>query len=73
MWVYDATEQAYKHGYEAGKKAAVVHGKWIGEEHYFQNYYDYTDYTCSVCGLTREYLGGANYCPNCGAKMDLED
>ena len=50
----------------------VVHGRWIEKEHYFQNYYDYTDYKCSVCGLTQDNLGGANYCPNCGAKMDCD-
>ena len=25
--------------------------------------------TCSVCGMTRNYLNRFNYCPNCGAKM----
>lgn len=34
------------------------HGRWVG-------------YQCSVCGGSSEY-GSENYCPNCGAKMDLE-
>ena len=51
----------------------VVHGRWIEHHNYFQGHYESTDYECSKCGLTRDYLGGANYCPNCGAKMDLED
>lgn len=28
-------------------------------------------YLCSLCGECLPY--GANYCPNCGAKMKLED
>lgn len=51
----------------------VRHGRWIKHHNYFQGFYENTDYKCSVCGLEREWLGGANYCPNCGARMDLED
>ena len=38
-------------------------GKWIDER----------DLTCSVCGFECDdpyYLGDANYCPNCGARME---
>ena len=52
----------------------VVHGEWIPfEEQCFFTIFD--GIQCSVCGskhnteLAREY----KYCPNCGAKMDLED
>ena len=59
--------------------APVVHGKWIIDE------YEY--FTCSNCkesyyngaettSEAREILdnnGAYNYCPHCGAKMDLED
>lgn len=53
----------------------VVHGKWIHDE----NYVDWAEqYKCSVCnghaltdGDYRHKL--SNYCPNCGAKMDLEE
>lgn len=56
--------------------APVVHGEWISAGEFE---------ACSVCGTTQlktinTYYGKAtklwvktNYCPNCGAKMDLED
>ena len=49
--------------------APVVHGKWrIGGVHpngVIGNW------KCSVCGGTG--LSDSNFCPNCGAKMDLEN
>ena len=39
-------------------------GKWIHEK----------EMQCSCCGFTCDdpyYLGAANYCPNCGAKMEV--
>lgn len=57
----------------------VRHGRWIETS--------YDEYQCSVCGKNvkdeiifmldiddREHIlnGVANYCPNCGAKMDKE-
>ena len=71
MNVYEATEIAYKNGYEAGKRDAVKHGLWIGQR-------------CSVCnGNYMDYADAdsypaigepkPNYCPHCGAKMDLEE
>ena len=61
---YWATEAAYKHGYEkgyeAGKRDAVVHGRWafVGDA-----------CVCSVChkATIQDYY----FCPDCGAKMDL--
>lgn len=55
--------------------APVVHGKWIHDE----NYVDWAEqYKCSVCnghaltdGDYRHKL--SDYCPNCGARMDLMD
>lgn len=43
----------------------VVHGRKIEDEGtgFF--------YLCSLCGECLPY--GANYCPNCGAKMDKEE
>lgn len=45
--------------------APVVHGKWqyveTDDEHFF---------LCSICS-NKEYWE-SNYCPECGAKMDLE-
>lgn len=50
--------------------ASVVHGEWIEQVKIARKsninplYY----YQCSLCGV---YLAKrANYCPNCGAKMD---
>ena len=43
------------------------HGKWIAVE-----YNDGTVHTeCSVCGYGRGLPPVRNYCPNCGARMDL--
>ena len=73
-----ATEQAYKNGYEDGKKDAVVHGRWV----LLAEFFDGSICTeCSVCGEEYTYKKGRleyigveyakyNYCPNCGAKMD---
>ena len=44
----------------------VIHGKWLD---------DYGYDKCSVCGFKCNdpyYLGEANYCPECGARMDLD-
>lgn len=47
----------------------VVHGRWIVKEH-SAPYGGYHLFHCSKCDEpnARE----RNYCPNCGAKMDLE-
>ena len=55
----------------------VKHGEWIIEQ--LEN--EKTVCYCSRCGSglqnreTRKYIdiSGANYCPNCGAKMDVKD
>ena len=58
--------------FPAADVAPVRHGKWL-----------HTDYAlhwtakdeCSECtyhALDRDDLSHYNYCPNCGAKMDLE-
>lgn len=61
--------------------APVVHGKWV----YNKNATDWGigGYVCSECQNKNNNLpcnrvksvrmfSGAKYCPNCGAKMDLE-
>lgn len=56
--------------HKAADVAPVVHGKWAyGED---------VDIQCSVCGVDALTEGDyrqvkSRYCPNCGAKMDLED
>ena len=46
--------------------APVVHGRWIASHDEFC--------ACSICKYP-VYVGWnqTNYCPNCGAKMDLEE
>ena len=43
----------------------VVHGRWIMHDDEFG-----LTCECSACHI--ETMGGGNYCPNCGAKMDGE-
>ena len=47
----------------------VVHGEWVvcGDG-------EYVPFMCSACGKTTSWYHAqtANYCPNCGAKMDGE-
>lgn len=47
----------------------VVHGEWVvcGDG-------EYVPFMCSACGKTTSWYHKqtANYCPNCGAKMDLK-
>lgn len=46
--------------------APVVRGRWIP-------YPDCGVTKCSHCAWIIEECWESNYCPNCGAKMDLED
>lgn len=50
----------------AADVAPVVRGRWILNKKYAK---------CTCCGLTRDIESqfGWNYCPKCGAKMDLEE
>ena len=49
-------------------------GKWIEQEEYECVYYE-----CSACGEPWTTIDGTpqdngmNYCPNCGAKMEVQD
>lgn len=54
--------------------APVVHGKWLK---YFYSYFGRHQCVCSECkndDYWKKYFcyGNENYCPNCGAKMDLD-
>jgi len=61
---YTACEQAYKNGYEQGKKDAAKHGEWI------YNYGSPYTVICSVCHIERDMRNAFwNHCPNCGADM----
>ena len=46
----------------------VRHGKWTYHDDDIMPWN-----SCSLCGCEAFDMHGANYCPNCGAKMDLED
>ena len=55
--------------------APVKHGRWIEKEGFDGDSY----YTCSSCGCDWTTIDGTpvqnnmRYCPECGAKMDLEE
>ena len=53
------------------KSFPVMRGHWI----YSEEYGDLVTNKCSLCGQTMTTYEGKlmNYCPNCGAKMNLED
>lgn len=52
----------------AADVAEVKHGKWI--EYLPVLRVGNLQIGCSECGLTNDFK--TSYCPNCGAKMDLE-
>ena len=79
MDIHTATEEAYKRGYEQGKKDAVVHGRWIQEYRIEEMRYSPDDierykvpdgFSCSICSKWNS--AKTNYCPNRGARMDGE-
>lgn len=63
--------------FPAADAAEVKHGEWIEvqKENIWNDIVPVLE--CSACGKytvgTRGIMTKSNYCPNCGAKMDLED
>ena len=53
---------------DAADVAPVRHGEWLPTTKWWQGGSAWKQ--CSECG--RLHCGKALYCPNCGAKMDLE-
>lgn len=54
--------------FQAADVAPVRHGRW-------EVYLGGKELMCSYCKTTfwdEEQVGGSNYCPNCGARMDQE-
>lgn len=47
----------------------VKHGEWIIHRSTFEQYQP-TEFECNQCGEKFTNMSNANYCPNCGAKMD---
>lgn len=54
--------------------APVKHGRWINRTKSVKGLWDYR-FDCSTCGhiFWNAGIKNFNYCPNCGAKMDLEE
>ena len=50
----------------AADVAPVCHGRWIMHDDEF-------GLTCECSNCHIETMGDGNYCPNCGAKMELEE
>lgn len=59
-------------GLPAADAVPVVHGRWIEKVDMVSSYLSGCEELfaeCSVCHAAE--VMGSNYCPNCGAKMDL--
>lgn len=55
---------------ERGRLVEVVHGEWINKN-YIIDGEEYKAVVCNLCEQNRvDGIGLANYCPNCGSKMD---
>ena len=54
----------------AADMAPVVHGRWVKNKLLSNDFYDAE--SCDRCGELVSWFGKLpDYCPNCGAKMDL--
>ena len=56
----------------------VVHGAWQEKEIIDADHVDWQSARCSVCGKYHTtpylyYFDNFNYCPSCGARMDVQD
>lgn len=52
--------------FPAADVAPVKHGKWIHND-------DWWEFICTNCRKGIGNIQKYKYCPNCGAKMDLEE
>ena len=80
----DFGEQVSSHTIEILDSAPTVdavpvrHGKWLDLEAFKRPWFRHHIFECSVCRNTLDMdgvnagRGDANYCPNCGARMDAE-
>lgn len=61
--------------FPAADVAPVVHGRWE-HDHYEDCTEQFEIVKCSNCGYSAYamalFVKSGNYCPNCGARMDLE-
>lgn len=61
---------AYRAGYEDGKRDSVNHGYWIRLNQ--MSFFTYDSFwQCSEC--RHESIRVTDYCPFCGAKMDAKE
>lgn len=71
--LYDHVQRAIRHA-PAADVAPVVHGRWVETT---VDTFGSVKHICSECGKYRLYSWSdykeCNYCPNCGAKMDLKE
>lgn len=61
-----ATEKAAR-GFPAADVAPVIHGSWVP----FHSQAAGNIWYCSACEIG--FAAQMKYCPNCGARMDLEE
>jgi len=64
---YGGIEFVPKEFIDAAPTVESKRGKWIEQ---------YGDMACPFCGFSCDdpyYLGDANYCPDCGAKLEWEE
>ena len=72
---YDSIEQAITDSEDGVpcdhlvEVSPVRHGRWIETG---KGLLGTASYKCSDCEFPMPFYNGYNYCPNCGAKMDLE-
>jgi rubrerythrin len=73
-------EIAYRNGYAKGYQDAKKeerHGRWLkvkveaGDPFDGNSVYCFDVFACSECGCHFDVSEALNYCPNCGAIMDL--
>ncbi len=70
----DEISDAYENGYQQGKFEGRKTGKWLyGATETGALNIQYREYICSECGWSHSLMIPRNYCPNCGAKMEVED
>ena len=68
-WVDDMLDEV--DCFQQSDVAPVVHGRWIHDGYRINGGIDWCH--CSECGKSDNFCARTNYCPNCGAKMDIKD
>lgn len=63
----DATEIAYKNGFEAGRESAIEYGEWIPIYNSDGNFLGWLHEKCGK--VVKE---NSPYCPQCGANMNAK-